>query len=334
MLELELRNSPRIPHFPSINNLTLNWSTVGADINNQKGTILLMEDKTLIIGATGLLGSIIYKRFQSSNQVFGTYFRSTGISDSNLHFLDASDLSQLSGIIRDISPSVIINCMGLTSVELCERRPEASWRLNAEIPMRLAQISSLVGARLIHISTDHYASKKNKPRTETDLVIPINQYGHSKLQAERFILEYSSNALILRTNFFGYSRCKGKSLLNFALEALDSDKEIVGFADVFFSPVGASEIASFLLDQSSVGITGVLNFASREVTSKFDFLTLVSTIKGHSDRLISRGSIDNSALTTQRPNYLALDSTRLLSEIGYDLPSLEAMLRTEMNYAN
>lgn len=293
-----------------------------------------MEDKTLIIGATGLLGSIIYKRFQSSNQVFGTYFRSTDISDSNLHFLDASDLSQLSGIIRDISPSVIINCMGLTSVELCERRPEASWRLNAEIPMRLAQISSLVGARLIHISTDHYASKKNKPRTETDLVIPINQYGHSKLQAERFILEYSSNALILRTNFFGYSRGKGKSLLNFALEALDSDKEIVGFADVFFSPVGASEIASFLLDQSSVGITGVLNFASREVTSKFDFLTLVSTIKGHSDRLISRGSIDNSALTTQRPNYLALDSTRLLSEIGYDLPSLEAMLRTEMNYAN
>jgi dTDP-4-dehydrorhamnose reductase len=293
-----------------------------------------MEDKTLIIGATGLLGSIIYKRFQNSNQVFGTYFRSTGISDSNLHFLDASDLSQLSGIIRDISPSVIINCMGLTSVELCQRRPEASWKLNTEIPMRLAQISSLVGARLIHISTDHYASKKNKPRTETDLVIPINQYGHSKLQAERFILEYSSNALILRTNFFGYSRGKGKSLLNFALEALASDQEIVGFTDVFFSPVGASEIASFLLDQSSNGITGILNFASREVTSKFDFLTLVSRIKGYSDRHISRGSIDNSALTTQRPNYLALDSTRLLSEIGYDLPSLEAMLRTEMNYAN
>ena len=294
----------------------------------------LMEDKTLIIGATGLLGSIIYKRFQRSNQVFGTYFRSTGISDSNLHFLDASDLSQLSGIIRDMSPSVIINCMGLTSVELCEMRPEASWKLNAEIPMRLAQISSLVGARLIHISTDHYASKKDKPRTESDWVIPINQYGHSKLQAERFILEYNSNALILRTNFFGYARGEGKSLLNFALKALDSDKEIVGFADVFFSPVGASEIASFLLDQSSIGITGILNFASREVTSKFDFLALVSRILGYSDRHISRGSIVNSELTAQRPSYLALDSTRLLSEIGYDLPSLEAMLRTEMNYAN
>ena len=293
-----------------------------------------MEDKTLIIGATGLLGSIIYNRFQCSNQVFGTYFRSTGISDSNLHFLDASDLSQLSGFIRDMSPSVIINCMGLTSVELCEMRPEASWKLNAEIPMRLAQISSLTGARLIHISTDHYASKKNKPRTESDSVIPINQYGHSKLQAERFILEYNSNALILRTNFFGYAKGEGKSLLNFALKALDSDKEIVGFTDVFFSPVGASEIANFLLDESSIGITGILNFASREVTSKFDFLALVSRILGYSDRHISRGLIVNSELTTQRPNYLALDSTRLLSEIGYDVPSLEAMVRNEMNYAN
>ena len=70
------------------------------------------------------------------------------------------------------------------------------------------------------------------------------------------------------------------------------------------------------------------------MTSKFDFLALVSRILGYSDSHISRGSIVNSELTARRPSYLALDSTRLLSEIGYDLPSLEAMLRNEMNYAN
>jgi len=88
------------------------------------------------------------------------------------------------------------------------------------------------------------------------------------------------------------------------------------------------------LDQSSIGITGILNFASREVTSKFDFLTLVSRIQGYNDRYISRGSIVNSELTVVRPNYLALDSTRLLSEIGYELPSIETMLRTEINHAD
>jgi dTDP-4-dehydrorhamnose reductase len=293
-----------------------------------------MKDRTLIIGATGLLGSIIYKKFQSSNQVFGTYFRSIGISDSNLYCLDASDLSHLSGLIRDVSPSTIINCMGLTSVELCEMRPEASWKLNAEIPMRLAQISSFMGIRLIQISTDHYASNKIQPRTESDSVFPINQYGYSKLQAEQFILHYNPNALILRTNFFGHARSEGKSLLDFALKALDSQKEVVGFTDVFFSPVGASEIAKFLLDEKSIGIKGVLNFASREVISKFDFLTLVSSMQGYSDRHISRGSIVKSELTVVRPNYLALDSTRLLSAVGYHLPSIEIMLHNEMNCTN
>jgi len=78
----------------------------------------------------------------------------------------------------------------------------------------------------------------------------------------------------------------------------------------------------------------VLNFASREVISKFDFLTLVSKIQGYSDRHISRGSIVNSDLTVVRPNYLALDSARLLYEVGYVLPPLETMLITEMKYSN
>lgn len=293
-----------------------------------------MENRTLVIGATGLLGSIIFKKFQSIGQVSGTYFRSIGTSGSNLHYLDASDFSQLSSLIKEISPYTIINCMGLTSVENCEMRPEASWKLNAEIPMRLAQICSFLGIRLVHISTDHYASKKVHLRTESDSVFPINQYGYSKLQAERFILNYNANALILRTNFFGCSLNSKSSLLNFALKALDSQEEVVGFTDVLFSPVGAGEIANFLLDTKSTAIKGVLNFASREVISKFDFLTLVSKIQGYSNRHISRGSIVNSKLTVIRPNYLALDSTRLLSEVGYDLPSLETMLRTEMEYSN
>ena len=293
-----------------------------------------MENRTLIIGGTGLLGSIIYKKFQGSNQVFGTYFQSHGTSDNNLSYLDASNLTQLSDLIREISPSTIINCMGLTSVELCEMRPEASWKLNAEIPMRLAQISSLMDARLIHISTDHYASKKSQPRTESDSVVPINQYGYSKLQAERFILEYNPDALILRTSFFGCAIGRGKSLLDFALKALDSQKEVVGFTDVFFSPVGANEIADFLLDKRSIAIKGILNFASREVISKFDFLTLVARIQNYSDRQISRGSIVKSELPVVRPNYLALDSNHLLNEVGYSLPSIETMLRTEINSSN
>ena len=78
----------------------------------------------MIIGATGLLGSIIYKRYRGVCQVFGTYFRSLDIHDKNLFYLDASDDTQLLSLIKELSPSMIINCMGLASVEACERNPE------------------------------------------------------------------------------------------------------------------------------------------------------------------------------------------------------------------
>lgn len=289
-----------------------------------------MNNRVLIIGATGLLGSIIYKKFQNSQEVFGTYFRARTNIDNKFIYLDAADPKQLSSLLRDLSPSTIINCMGLTSVEMCELRPEASWKLNAEIPLRLAQISSQLRIRLIQISTDHYKSEKDQPRIESDSVVAVNQYGNSKLQAEKIIREHNSSALILRTNFFGRSRYERKSLLDFALTELESDNKIVGFEDVLFSPVGAHEVANFLLDKKSYSIQGTFNLASPEVISKFDFLTLVARVQGKSEVNIVRGSIVNSNLSVIRPNYLALNPSLLIHETGYELPSLERMLQTEI----
>ncbi len=290
-----------------------------------------MERKILVIGATGLLGSIIYQKFQISHEVYGTYFNAREDIDKDLIFLDATEFTQLSNLIMEISPDVIINCMGLTSVELCEKRPEACWKLNTEIPMRLAQISNSMKLRLIHISSDHFASAKKMPRKESDIVFPINQYGYSKFQAEKFVNKYDPNALILRTNFFARARHGGKSLLDFAISSLNSCRVVTGFEDVLFSPVGAREIANFLLDYRSSSISGILNLASKEVISKFEFLTLVSKILGREGTRVVPGSITSSNLSVIRPNYLALDSCYLIDQLGYELPSLEQMLRAEMS---
>jgi dTDP-4-dehydrorhamnose reductase len=284
-----------------------------------------------VLGATGLLGSVIYHKFQVSHEVYGTYFKSPVGLDNNFISLDASDLSQLTKIVMQIRPSLVINCVGLTTVELCEMQPEASWKLKSEIPARLAKISSSMGIRLIHISTDHFASKKSEPRTESELVFPINIYGHSKYCAERFILEYDPNALILRTNFFTRDRVGSKSLLDFAIKATESQDEVIGFNDVLFSPVGATEIANFLLDHRSDALRGILNFASTEVISKFDFLTLVANVLGVDGSRVVRGSISDSVLSVIRPNYLALNPFYLNHHVGYKLPSIELMLRTELN---
>jgi dTDP-4-dehydrorhamnose reductase len=292
------------------------------------------SDRYLILGASGLLGAILYRELKCESETYGTFFKSSKTRDQELIYLDATDFVELESLISRIAPTRVINCVGLASVEDCESRPEASWKVNTEIPLRLAQITRSVGAQFVQISTDHFKSPENTPRLETIEANPVNQYGFTKLEAEVLVKFYNPEALILRTNFFGHSINGGRSLLDFALSAIASENAVTGFSDVFFSPVGAVEIAKFLMDSRSKTIAGILNFASNETITKFDFLTLVAKYKNSSQSSIIRSSISNSGLSVLRPNYLALNPSRLIHEIGYNLPSLESMLQTELRSIN
>ena len=290
----------------------------------------LSKERILILGGSGLLGAIIYKEFSHLLHVHGTRFASKIQDGLALRQFDASDLIELKSLISSVSPTRIINCIGLASVEECEKRPEASWKLNTEIPWRLAQISYSRGIQLVHISTDHFMSSEIKPRTESANVWPVNNYGLSKIESEKLVKRYNPNALILRTNFFGHTVGSSRSLLDFALKALNAKEKLMGFSDVFFSPVGATQIAKFLLDPRSKEVSGVLNFSSKEVITKFEFLRMVARCRGLDQSAVIPASILDSDLRVKRPNYLALDSTRLSHELGYSLPTLEAMLESEI----
>jgi dTDP-4-dehydrorhamnose reductase len=291
-------------------------------------------ERVLVLGASGLLGSRVYKVLSNKFETYGTYFRSIATKDPNIYELDATNYSELNTLIKQIQPNRIVNCLGLTDVEVCDNRPEASWKLNAEIPVQISRMSQEISAQFIHISTDHYYSNLEEPRDEMVPVKPINQYGFAKFAAENFIRFENSSALILRTNFFGISRKIDKSILNFAMNALSNNKFLDGFNDVFFAPVGVSDIAKFLLSDQSHSVTGLLNFASSDPISKYDFLKLIAQISGHSDELVREASIKDSKLTVPRPSYLALNPNRLVHQLGYPIPSLGEMLENEIAELN
>jgi dTDP-4-dehydrorhamnose reductase len=121
-------------------------------------------------------------------------------------------------------------------------------------------------------------------------------------------------------------------LLDFVLQSLYSEKQIVGFTDVIFTPVSATEIANFLSNPCSSRLNGILNFGSKEVITKFEFLTKVTQSLGRSNVIIEQGLIANSALSVARPNYLALSSTLLEKSVGYKIPPLEKMISDAINY--
>ena len=287
-------------------------------------------ESTLVLGASGLLGTSVFNAFKLCAPTVGTYFKSKPVNFNDLIQIDLSNRDSIEKLVDDLSPAHIVNCFGLTDVEDCEQRPEASWKMNTVIPSFIANLAFEKNIRFTHISTDHFHSKNSAPRTENDILIPINQYGFSKYNVEKFILQTNPMATILRTNFFGHSPNKGKSILDFAVSNLQDRHQIVGFDDVYFSPVGIEEISKFLTSPFSKAAHGIIHFAALESISKYDFLVTVADLIGAPKRLISRGSIRNSSLKVKRPNFLSLDSSYLRYQLGYEMPSLVDMLRTEL----
>ena len=66
-----------------------------------------------------------------------------------------------------------------------KKDPEHAKKINIDAAQRLAQISSHLGARFIHISSDMVFGGKDEPYRSTDTPNPISEYGRQKLEAEK-----------------------------------------------------------------------------------------------------------------------------------------------------
>lgn len=289
--------------------------------------------KALIIGSTGLLGSRLSKVLSSQYELTCTHHKNAPLSGFKSLNLTITNMIELEEFFSNNNFDLIVNCAGLTNVEACESRPEAAWQLNATLPYHLAILSQKYKSRLIHISTDHFFSEHKSPRSENELMFPVNHYGYSKLAGEKFVLNFNGSATVIRTNFFGLSTHGSHSLLDFLVAKLSSNTNITGFEDVHFSPLGVSTLSLLILEIAKREIPGLINVAGSETVSKYDFACMVASALGSAKSLVHSGSVSSLGSSVARPNYLALDSTRIAGSLEIQFPAIQEMLEVELKDA-
>lgn len=289
-----------------------------------------MDRRVLVTGASGLLGRALVRNLQHNFEVHGTYFQNMPREISKIHWLDTSNDDALESFFNKMKFDFVINCSGLTSVDECEARPEASWILNGYVPAKIASILNLTSGFFINIGTDHFESSRPVPRSETEQVWAVNQYGHSKLFAEKSLLSINPSSAVIRTNFFGLGKKNGSSLLDFAVRAIENNDSIVGFTDVEFSPLGTNYLSSAISKFLQSPQAGIWNISSAEVVSKYDFLKIVcKVLKANSSRVL-KGHISEKSALANRPNYLALDPSKFDQHFDTIAPSVEEMISAEL----
>ena len=289
--------------------------------------------KALVVGSTGLLGSRISRVLSDDYDVTCTHNKNSPLPGFQSFNLDLTNFDEIEKFFTRNDFDLVINCAGLTSVEACEIRPEAAWQLNATLPYHLAVMSKKFDVRFIHVSTDHFQSDLNIPRDEKVAVWPINQYGYTKMAGEKFVLQFNESATVIRTNFFGLTVNGSHSLLDFLVSRLSKNEGITGFEDVHFSPLGVMTLVSVISEIAKRDFPGLINAAGNEAISKLDFARMVADLTKKDQSLVSAGSVSTLGGAVPRPNFLALDGSKLASSLAFKLPSIESMLKIELRDA-
>ena len=286
--------------------------------------------RILVLGANGLLGSNIYSELSKVHNVFGTYSSNPveGLFSCNLNIETVAEICNENNI------EVLINCIGLTNIETCELFPEAAWRINAQWVHQLGEFCNFNQIKLVQISTDHFYSEPFEIRDENCEMVPVNQYGFTKLAAENFCLDTAPDSLILRVNFIARNRfgLADKSLLTFFLKEMQNGNAVTGFSDVSFSPVSAKYIAESIDALLKLSAYGLFNIASHDSISKFDFANLLAKSLGIDSAVVKPGSMLNLDNLANRPSSLSLNASKLSSIIK--LPSIEQAIVEALELSN
>lgn len=282
--------------------------------------------KILVLGASGMLGNAMMRILSegSEHEVYGTV-RSAAAKrhfDASIakRLIEGVDVehqdSLLQAFIR-VRPDVVVNCVGLIKQLADADDALQAVPMNALLPHRLARLCELVGARLVHMSTDCVFAGDKGNYSESDPSDAKDLYGRSKYLGE---VAYP-HTITLRTSIIGHELQSAHGLVDWFLS---QQNRCNGYTRAIFSGLPTVALAGVVRDVvlPRPELFGVYHVAAQAI-SKFDLLALIANIYGKKIELVASDKlvIDRS-LNAQRFN----DAT------GYVPPSWPELIALMHSY--
>jgi len=267
----------------------------------------------LVTGANGFLGANLGAFLEGKAHRVGLTRDGgrPGMFDEGLQG-EFTEHAELFDAVDRLRPDVIINSAAMASHEECERSPERAEMVNSVAAGELAEAASLVGAKFVQISTDAVFDGARGNYSETDEPKPFSTYGRTKLDGERAVAD-RADALILRTNFFGWSPTGQSSILEFFVNELSQGHHVHGFTDFFVTSGYAPSVCDAIWRLVTLGTTGVLHVTSTDSLSKYEFGRAVAEEFGLPIELINPAA---SNVHPSRNRDISLDVHRAEALLG------------------
>ena len=265
-------------------------------------------DCVLLTGANGQLGQDFQKLFDR----LGVKYVATDYQE-----LDITDKEKVREYIENSNFTVVINCAAYNDVDRAEDEIEKCYALNSYAVKNLTEICREKNIIFVTYSTDFvFDGKKEIPYTEEDIPNPLSVYSKSKLEGEKYSLEYEKTFLIRTSWVFGMGNnnfCK--QVMNWS-----KDRDTLKIVDdQVSSPTYSKDLAEFSWDLIKTDKYGLYHFSNNGEASKYEQAEYILKRIGWSGKL-ERGKTSDFPLKAKRAKYSKLDSSKIERVVDRKIP--------------
>jgi len=239
-----------------------------------------MKYEIAVLGADGLLGQELMAGLKDRYLLIGSSRRPGG--HSQLSATSSDD--DLISFFHQLTPNaIVINAIGKLTQDIDESSPqdiEEAIVVNSLFPRRLSRLTSNMGLRLVHISTDAVFSKDVGEVNENSKTSPDGMYGLTKLIGE----PVGRNVINIRCSFIGCVETEKKAGMWSWILGLNAGEEISGYQNHSWAGVTTRQLVQLcekLKDEDIFyrlsSLSSIHHFCPNEVISKYQLVQIISS---------------------------------------------------------
>lgn len=281
----------------------------------------------LITGGSGLLGlGWAFAARDRCRVVLGLHRRVVRLRGVEVVCPRLDDVQSLRATLRALRPARVVHAAGLADVERCEAEPERAHAENVVMAERVAAACVAEGVGLVHVSTDHLFRGDRAMLDESAEPDPVNVYGRTKAEAERCVLTTCPDALVVRTNFFGWGPGWRRSFSDFVIDACRGGQAVRLWTDVLHTPISVPALVRSVERLVDLGTRGIVHVVGDERISKYDFGVAIANRFGLDATLLRPSSAHDAPGRTRRPMDMSLSNRHLVSILGHGIGPVDRLL--------
>jgi dTDP-4-dehydrorhamnose reductase len=273
-------------------------------------------ERILITGAKGMLGLDLTEALRGKYEVYGR----------DIDDFDITRDKETMDAIMAIRPDVVIHAAAYTDVDGCESHIELAHSINGGGTKNVASACRELGSRMVYISTDYvFDGTKSGAYSEDDPTCPINTYGRSKLEGERWVRTMVGQFVIVRTAWlFGRG---GNNFVKIILRLAREKGALSVVNDQVGSPTYAVDLSQAISALVEKGCRGIYHITNGGTCSWYEYTREILAMSGLTDVPVHAISSDQLNRAAKRPHNSVLGRGKFEGETGYRMRSWKEALR-------